>query len=155
MDDHLNSLYEIDALIWTEHQIAMLRAGQFDQLDLEHIISELGYQVRRDQREVESRLRLLLHHLLKYQFQPVRICSSWRRTIKTQRTQIAKVLQKMPSLRRHLDEYVAYEYSAAVRNAAEETHLPQSTFPKEVPYTTNQILDLEFFPVPNEKAADP
>jgi hypothetical protein len=31
MDDHLNSLYETDALIWTETQVALLRARKFDQ----------------------------------------------------------------------------------------------------------------------------
>ncbi|MHA4867477.1 DUF29 domain-containing protein [Duganella sp. PWIR1] len=155
MDDHLNSLYETDALIWTEYQIALLRAGQFDQLDLENIISELGYQVRKDKREVETRIQLLLHHLLKYQFLPARICNSWRQTIKTQRRQIAKVLKRMPSLRRRLDDYVADAYPHAVRDAAEETHLPISTFPKEAPYTTDQILDEAFFPDKNQKAADP
>ncbi|MYM68572.1 DUF29 family protein [Pseudoduganella sp. FT55W] len=155
MDDHLNSLYETDALIWTEHQIALLRTGQFDQLDLENIISELGYQERKDKREVESRIELLLHHLLKYQFQPTRSCNSWLRTIKTQRKHIAKVLKRMPSLRRNLDEYVADEYPGAIKDAAAETHLPRSTFPKEVPYTTDQILDEDFFPEQNEKAADP
>jgi hypothetical protein len=35
MDDHLNSLYETDALIWTATQVALLRARKFDQLDLD------------------------------------------------------------------------------------------------------------------------
>nr|WP_090285694.1 MULTISPECIES: DUF29 family protein [unclassified Duganella] len=57
MDDHLNSRYEADALIWTDTQIALLRAGKFDQLDVENIISELAYQVRKDKREVATRIR--------------------------------------------------------------------------------------------------
>lgn len=65
MDDHLNSLYETDALIWTDYQITLLRAGHFDHLDLEHIISELGYQVRRDKREVETRIELILPYTTK------------------------------------------------------------------------------------------
>lgn len=155
MDDHLNSRYETDALIWTDTQIALLRAGKFDQLDVENIISELGYQVRKDKREVATRIRRLLHHLLKYQFQPVRICNSWRQTIKTQRNQIEVVLKEMPSLRRMLDEYAEDAYPKAVRDAAEETHLPISAFPPTIPYTTDQLLDRSFYPGENEKAVDP
>ena len=155
MDDHLNSRYETDALIWTDTQIALLRAGKFDQLDVENIISELGYQVRKDKREVATRIRRLLHHLLKYQFQPVRICNSWRQTIKTQRNQIEVVLKEMPSLRRMLDEYMAYAYPRAVNDAAEETHLPISVFPVESPYSIEQLLDPNFFPGKNEKAVEP
>jgi hypothetical protein len=47
MDDHLNSLYETDALIWTETQVALLRARKFDQLDLENIIAELEYRCKK------------------------------------------------------------------------------------------------------------
>lgn len=155
MDDHLANLYDTDALIWTETQIALLRAGKFDQLDVENIISELGYQVRKDKREVASRLRRLIMHLLKYQFQPARICNSWRQTIKTQRNQIAIVLNEMPSLRAMLDEYVVHAYPRALKDAAAETHLPISAFPTEIPYTLNQLLDENFLPGENEKAVEP
>jgi hypothetical protein len=155
MDDHLTNLYDTDALIWTETQIALLRAGKFDQLDVENIISELGYQVRKDKREVASRLRRLIMHLLKYQFQPLRICNSWRQTIRTQRDQIAVVLKDMPSLRAMLDEYVAHAYPRAVKDAAAETHLPISAFPTEIPYTLDQLLDENFLPGKNEKAVEP
>ncbi|TFW14952.1 DUF29 domain-containing protein [Duganella callida] len=154
MDDHINSLYETDALIWTETQIALLRAGKFDQLDLENIISELGYQVRKDKREVASRLRRLVHHLLKYQFQPARVCNSWRQTIETQRQQIMMVLDDMPSLRRQLGDYAARVYPKAVRDAARETYLPVSAFPKAMPYSIEQILDEDFLPAPSKKAVD-
>lgn len=155
MDDHTNSLYETDALIWTETQIALLRAGKFDQLDLENIISELGYQVRKDKNEVASRLRGLMAHLLKYQFQPQRRSRSWSSTINNHREGIASVLRQMPSLRPQLDEYISHNYPRAIRAAMLDTHLPPSAFPLENPYTAAQILDFDFFPGENEKAVDP
>jgi len=155
MDDHLNSLYETDALIWTETQIALLRAGQFDQLDLENIISELGYQVRKDKNEVASRLCGLMTHLLKYQFQTQRRSRSWVSTIIQHRIAILGIFNQMPSLRPHIDEYVAYYYPKAARAAARETKLPHTVFPAENPYTVEQILDEEFFPGENEKAVEP
>lgn len=155
MDDHLNNLYETDALIWTEHQIALLRAGQFDQLDVENIISELGYQVRKDKRQVKHRMAGLMSHLLKYEYQPQRICNSWMHTIHNHRNKIDAVLNDMPSLRPVLDEYLMDSYPRAVKEAARETKLPISTFPRKCPYTIRQILDEDFFPDQNEKAADP
>ncbi|MYM73333.1 DUF29 family protein [Duganella sp. FT134W] len=155
MDDHLNNLYETDALIWTETQIALLRAGKFDQLDLENIISELGYQVRKDKNEVASRLRGLIAHLLKYQFQPERRSRSWANTIDNHREAILDVLTQMPSLRPQLDEYIAHNYPKAVRAAARDTRRPRAAFPQKNPYTTEQILDVDFFPGENEKAVEP
>jgi len=155
MDDHLNNRYEADALIWTDTQIALLRAGKFDQLDVENIISELGYQVRKDKHEVASRLRGLMAHLLKYQFQPERRSRSWANTIDNHREEILDVLTQMPSLRPQLDEYVAHNYTKAVRAAARDTRKPRTAFPQENPYTVAQILDLDFFPGQSEKAVDP
>ncbi|NGZ84422.1 DUF29 domain-containing protein [Duganella aceris] len=146
MDDHINSDYETDALIWTNTQIALLRAGKFDQLDLDNVISELEYQVRKDKREVAHRLIGLMTHLLKYKYQPERISASWIRTINGHRLEIAGILTQMPSLRPSLDAYVAKGYAKAVKDAAKETHLPLSTFPKENPFTVDQILDEDFWP---------
>jgi hypothetical protein len=155
MDDHLNSLYETDALIWTETQVALLRARKFDQLDLENIIAELEYQVQKDKRSVASHLRGLIMHLLKYQFQPQRRTQSWTSTIIEHRHKILDALEDMPSFRPQIDEYVARNYPKALKAAILETRLPPATFPQENPYTTDQILDMDFFPLPNEKAADP
>jgi hypothetical protein len=155
MDDHLTKLYETDALIWTDTQIALLRAGKFDQLDVENIISELGYQVRKDKNEVASRLRGLMAHLLKYQFQPQRRSRSWLGTINSHRQGILDILKDMPSLRAQIDEYVAHNYPKAVRAAVLDTHMPASAFPHENPYTTDQLLDEDFLPGENEKAVEP
>jgi hypothetical protein len=153
MDDHINSDYETDALIWTNTQITLLRAGKFDQLDLDNIISELEYQVRKDKREVAHRLIGLMAHLLKYQYQPQRISKSWVRTIAGHRREIASILRQMPSLRPAIGDYVADGYVNARKDAARETHLPPSTFPKANPFTVQQILDEDYWPGENEKAA--
>jgi hypothetical protein len=154
MDDHINNAYETDALIWTNTQIALLRAGKFDQLDLNNIISELEYQVRKDKREVAHRLIDLMAHLLKYQYQPQRISTSWTRTIAGHRREIAGILKEMPSLRPAIDGYVAKGYPKAVRDASRETRLPPTKFPQQNPFTVQQILDEDFWPGENEKAAE-
>jgi hypothetical protein len=46
----------------------LLKAGQFGQLDIEHLLDELSDMDRSEQRALESCLRVLLAHLLRWQF---------------------------------------------------------------------------------------
>src|SRR6266700_1331386 len=96
-------LYDRDFFEWTQCNAALLRAGRFDQADIEHIAEEIHDIGLREQRELESRLEVLLQHLLKWQTQPQTQpqprTRSWRLTIKLQRSKIAKLLRKMPSLK--------------------------------------------------------
>jgi hypothetical protein len=47
------------------------------------------------------------------------------------------------TLRRHAKEILSKAYKAAVRKAAGETRLPESTFPADCPFTLDQILTEE------------
>ncbi|MFS2004356.1 DUF29 domain-containing protein [Duganella sp. CT11-25] len=154
MDDHLDTDYDADLLLWTSKQVELLRAKQFDLLDLENLIEELEGYMRKEKREVDSRLRVLQKHLLKYKYQPQRISSSWISTINEQRSEIESALSDMPSLRRSVEGYVAKSYPKAVRETIRETRLPPSTFPKQNPFTVQQILDEDYWPGVNDKAAD-
>jgi hypothetical protein len=138
-------LYDEDLLAWTERQVAHLRAGQLDRLDVEHLIEELEAMAGRLRRELQSRLRILLAHLLKWQARPRRRSRSWAATIAEQRDQIEALLEENPSLCQHLEEVALSVYPRAVRLAAIETGLPRDAFPAELPYAPAGILgdDLE------------
>jgi uncharacterized protein DUF29 len=133
-------LYDEDLLAWSERQVAHLRAGQLDRLDVEHLIEELEGMAGKLRRELKNRLRILLAHLLKWQAQPKRRARSWAATIAEQRDQIEAVLEENPSLRRSLDEVARSAYPRAVRLAAIETGLPREAFPPELPYAVADIL---------------
>ena len=139
------ALYDEDLLAWTERQVAHLRAGQLERLDVEHLIEELDAMAGKLRRELKNRLRILLAHLLKWQAQPKRRSRSWAATIAEQRDQIEALLEENPGLRQHLDEIARSAYPRAVRLAAIESGLPRHTFPPELPYVMEQILgdDLE------------
>jgi Domain of unknown function DUF29 len=66
------ALYEEDLLAWAEQQVAHLRAGQLDRLDVQHLIDELEAMAGKLRRELKNRLRILVAHLLKWQVQPKR-----------------------------------------------------------------------------------
>lgn len=63
-------------------------------LDLEHIADEIEDVGKSEQRELESRMAVLVAHLIKWQFQPSHRGVSLEVTIKTQRKNIARRLQK-------------------------------------------------------------
>jgi hypothetical protein len=134
------TLYDEDLLAWAERQVAHLRAGQLDRLDVEHLIDELEAMAGRLRRELKNRLRILLAHLLKWQARPKRRSRSWVATIAEQRDQIEALLEENPSLRQYLDEVAQSACPRAVRLAAIETGLPRRTFPDDLPYAVAQIL---------------
>ncbi|HEX6142530.1 MAG TPA: DUF29 domain-containing protein [Geminicoccaceae bacterium] len=139
-------LYEQDFVRWTEDQAAALRAGRLDALDLEHLAEETDSSGGRDRRELDSRLEVLVMHLLKWRYQPRKRTGSWESTIRTQRREIAKLLGQSPSLRREVDAMIADAHATARRNAAAETALPLDTFPEACPFTAERVLEDEWLP---------
>jgi hypothetical protein len=138
--------YEEDAVLWMEHQISLLRAGRCETLDLPRLIEELEGIVRRERRELSSRLKIIMLHLLKCEYQSSRKCRSWLSSLREQREEIALLLDDSPSLRAEVAAHARKRYRQAVRAARDETRLPLRTFPAELPYTAEQLLDDEFVP---------
>jgi len=139
-------LYETDFYEWTQNQANTLRAKNFACLDLDNLIEEIEDMGKSRQRALQSRLEVLLAHLLKWRFQPKRKGSSWEFTIKEQRKRIAILLKKNPSLYSVLDESFTEAYEFAVSSAAQATHLEESTFPAQCPWTFEQVMAPDFWP---------
>jgi len=150
MNTSPNLLYENDFYGWIQHQAHTLRTRNLSALDFEHLIEEIESMGRSEQRALESRLEILLMHLLKWQFQPRLQGPSWRFTIKEQRRRIAKLLKKNPSLTSMLNEVINDAYESARILAAEETGLDESTFPNICPWSFEQIMDETFWPQTND-----
>src|ERR1700693_2206970 len=93
----LSRLYDGDFFEWTQHSAVLLRAGRCEQADIEHIAEEIEDMGKRDLRELNSRIRVLLIHLLKWQLQPQKKSRSWKDTIVSQRIEIADDLKQSPS----------------------------------------------------------
>jgi len=134
------SLYEEDHLAWIEAQTAHLRAGRTDALDLTNLAEELEGMAASQRKELRSRLRALLTHLLEIRHQPKRRTRSWDATIVAQRQEVADLLELSPSLRREVDATMRRVYAGTVKRAAAETGLPPSAFPEELQFTTAEVL---------------
>ena len=79
--DALPALYERDETAWLDAMAELAREGRVEGLDLPHLAEFLSDMARRDRREVESRLIVLLAHLLKWEHQADRRSRSWRATV--------------------------------------------------------------------------
>ncbi|MEA1648207.1 DUF29 domain-containing protein [Nitrospirillum sp. BR 11164] len=141
-----SGLYEQDFYAWANEQAALLRSGKLSVADIEHIAEEIESMGKAEKRELANRLVVLLLHLLKWQFQPVRRGSSWEATIRVQRRDLAVHLQDNPSLKAKLPEAIQQAYGNALIMAADETGLPEATFPAECPWSFEQIMDAGFWP---------
>jgi hypothetical protein len=139
-----STTHEQDFYAWTQEQSQLLKTGQLHQIDWQNIAEEIEDMGRSEKRQLESRLELLIMHLLKWQFQPNLRSRSWQLTIKEQRLRLEKLLQKNPSLQPNLTEAIEDVYPLATLSAERETGL--SLFPEICPYTLSEILSLEFLP---------
>src|SRR6266446_4330928 len=99
-------LYDQDLYAWAQAQAAHLREGAWQQLDLAHLIEEIEDVGHRQRDALGSHLLILLTHLLKlahaagalpHEYE--RAGPGWRRTCRTQRRHVAKVLRRNPSMR--------------------------------------------------------
>ncbi|WP_299712198.1 DUF29 domain-containing protein [Tardiphaga sp.] len=131
--------YEDDLYGWVEAQVALLKAGRLNEIDAENVAEELS-DVGRDQyNRLESALRVLMLHLLKWDHQPTHRSRSWVRSIQVQRKQIARTLRENPSLKPRISEATAEAYDDARGGAAFETGVPETVFPTDCPYDWSAI----------------
>ena len=138
--------YETDFYLWLMTNAELLRQRHLNKIDTDNIIDELESMAKRDKRELLSRLKVLLMHLLKWQFQAEIRSKSWKMTINEQREQVHLILVDSPSLKHQLTEKLDDAYRLALRAAIEETGLPKNVFPSNCPYSLEQTLDDDFYP---------
>lgn len=138
--------YHTDFYGWTQEQAAFLKAGKLTELDIENLLEEVETMGRSEKRELDSRLTVLLIHLLKWQYQPVRRGRSWQLTIEGQRINFSETLDENPSLKSQLDTILKKAYAKSIIKAAKQTALEKQSFPNVCPWTLSQILDDNFYP---------
>jgi hypothetical protein len=135
----MKKLYEQDYSQWAETMADLLASGNFTQLDIENLVEEVRDLSKRERDRVLSSLRLILHHLLKWDYQSHKRSRSWQNTIGRERDNIELYLEDSPSLSRYLDkESLEKMYRVARSDAMRETGLD---FPKTCPYDIETVLN--------------
>lgn len=89
----------------------------------------------------------MLMHLVKMRIQPERTGTSWRKSIAGARAEIEDLMERSPSLRRHLEGSLEKVYGRAIKQALDETNLKSKAkeldIPAKCPYTLDELLEGE------------
>ena len=138
----LSVLYERDETAWLEAMSERIRLGRLDELDYANLAEYLAAMARRDRRDVESRLTVLISHVLKWTYQPDQRSRSLRGTIVEQRQELESLICR-GVLRNHAEAVLADLYARAIERAVAETGLPAATFPAVCPFSLDQLLSAD------------
>jgi len=141
--------YEEDYFLWLLETANHLKNRDFLGLDVANLLEEIEDMARRQKQAVKSNLRILLMHLLKYQYQPGKRSNSWKATIREHRNRLEDNFADSPSLKNYFEEVLSECYSKARNLASDETNLPINTFPSELPFTLQEVLDFDYLPNKN------
>lgn len=141
-----DTLYERDFYAWSNDQAAKLRARSHNDIDWDNLAEEIESVGRSQKKEIRHRMKVLIQHLLKWEYQPRNRCESWLSTLSEQRTHIEGTIDDSPSLRHFPDEAALWAYKHAARAASIETGLSLDVFPDSCPYTVSDMLSDDFFP---------
>ena len=137
-------LYERDVYAWSLEQARLLREGRLNEVDAENVAEEILDVGRNEYDKLESALRVLLMHMLKWDLQPDKRTRSWENTIEIQRRHALRQLKENPSLKRRRTEAVSGAYEDARLLASSETDRDVDTFPETCPYDWDTILNRPF-----------
>jgi hypothetical protein len=133
--------YDQDLYSWATEQAALLRAGRIEEADAANIAEELDDVGNEQYDKLESALRIILLHLLKWDHQPERRSRSWVASILVQRNHVQRVLRKNPGLKPCVEEAIVEAYTDARILAAAQTRLDEAVFPAGCPYSWQQITE--------------
>jgi hypothetical protein len=139
-------IYERDFARWAEEQGQKLRSRAAGEIDWDNVAEEIESLGRSDRYEIESRMEVLLLHLLKWRFQPEGRSNSWLATITEQRVRIARRIGESPSLKHYPADILGDAYRIAWPGAADEIGRPLEDLPETCPFAIGDALNPHFLP---------
>jgi len=135
----MKKLYDRDYSQWAETMADLLESGNYTCLDIENLVEEVRDLSKRERDSLLSSIRLIIHHLLKWDYQPQLRSRSWLVTVQREQSNIADYLADSPSLIKYMtDEYLGKIYRKAKLDAIAETGLDM---PDVCPYTLDDVVN--------------
>ncbi len=132
---------EADLYSWAVRQAELLRAGRLSEIDPAAIAEEIDDVGEEGYHRLETALRVLMLHLLKWDHQPDRRSRSWTLSILEHRRRAQRQLRRSPGLKSQLDDALTAAYEDAGVEAASETGLPLHAFPAARPFDYAEIME--------------
>ncbi|MEL4896740.1 DUF29 domain-containing protein [Crocosphaera sp. Alani8] len=143
--NELKELYEIDDYLWIMETVKLLKDKRFDELDLENLIEELEDLGSEKRHKVESLLEQIVRHLLLLEYwhnEHERNHRHWCAEVIGFRNQLNDRMTK--NFHNYLNENLSTIYKKARKYVSVKSGL--ETFPKECPYTLEELLNEDWFP---------
>ncbi len=158
----MENLYKTDYTQWLSQQRELLTQRQFHKLDIENLLEAMGLRMGDMANELGSHLKILLIHLLNYDYQKRilkdpwvedKVLHIWLSSIN--RVEIEHHIDKNPSLIPRTEEVLAEVYPKAKKEAIKELNryikieskrLNKKSFPDECPWTYDQVTDSDWLP---------
>lgn len=138
--------YDRDFYAWAMENADLLRQKKFEEIDVDNIAEEIESMGKSNKRALFSHVAVLMAHLLKWKYQPVRRSTSWTLTIENQRFEITDLINESPSLKREVELQFQHAYEKALIITAQETGINKKDLPNNCPFTLEQCLKEDFFP---------
>ena len=136
--------YADDIYTWVQEQVALLRAGRVDALDLDNIAEELSDVGSSEYYRFQSAVEIILLHMLKWDHQPERRSRSWALSIAEHRERAQIQLWKSPGLKASLEEIRCDGFRLGRLGAARQMKRVLKTLPADCPYSWDEILHRPF-----------
>ena len=142
--DAATTAYDRDFYSWSLEQARLVREGRWSAVDRDNVAEEIESLGIEQFNKLESAIRVLLVHMLKWDHQPELRSRSSALSIEEQRIELDDVLGDNPGLRPRIGEAIARGYRRARLEAARETGLDEERFPEQCPYSWDEIVAREF-----------
>jgi hypothetical protein len=130
-----------DLYSWAVRQADLLRAGRLSEIDPVAIAEEIDDVGEEEYYRLESALRVVVLHLLKWDHQVDRRSRSWALSIREHRRRVHRQLRRSPGLKSQLDEALEAAYEDARLEASSETGLPLKIFPSKLPFDYSEVME--------------
>src|SRR5277367_4148480 len=130
-----------DLYSWAVRQSELLRAGRLSEIDPVAIAEEIDDVGEEEYHRLESALRVVMLHLLKWDHQHDRRSRSWALSIREHRRRVLRQLRRSPGLKSQLDEAREAAYEDARLEASSETGLPLKIFPRKLPFDYSEVME--------------
>ena len=134
-------LYDVDFHDWLMEQADAVRRRSANEIDWENLAEEVESLGRSQRSSLDSHLKRLVQHLLKWEHQPERRTYGWKVTINVQRDAVEGLLKMSPSLKSSVEDIFVHAYASGRREALLETGLDAGTLPEAPEFTLAEARD--------------
>jgi hypothetical protein len=157
---NLKELYEKDFYLWVIENLKLLKNKEYEFVDWENLLEEIEDMAKRELRSLISLMAVIMEHLYKWENyrKSAYMGGGWKKSIINARTEMIKLFKEAPSLRAKSQEKQILQraWEDAVLNLIawfkvneklalrHFGRLPtEKDFPKECPYSFQQIMEYE------------